>query len=47
VDGDVSLLVSNKLDVKKDLFYSIANCYRELGDNQKQQKYISMAKEVK
>jgi tetratricopeptide (TPR) repeat protein len=47
VEGDVSLLTSNKLDVKKDLFYSIANCYRELGDNQKQQKYISMAKEVK
>ena len=47
VDGDVSLLMFNKSSTKKDLYYSIANCYRELGDIQNQKKYELIAEETK
>lgn len=47
VDGDVSLLMSDKSSTKKDLYYSMANCYRELGDAQNQKKYELLAEDAK
>lgn len=43
VETDVSLLAPVKPSVKTDLYYSIANNYRELGNIEKQEEYIRMA----
>jgi len=47
VDKDVSLLMSSKFDVKKQLYYMIANNYRQMGDTEKQAEYEGMAENVK
>jgi hypothetical protein len=44
VDEDVSLLVSNKLETKRDLYLIIANDYRRLGDTENEEKYRKMSK---
>lgn len=43
VDNDVSLLQSGKPATKRDLNYSIANSYRQLGDTEKEQEYNNRA----
>jgi len=46
VNNDVSLLTSNKSAMTRDLNYTIANNYRELGDVQKQKEYEQKGNEA-
>ncbi|EKE22037.1 MAG: hypothetical protein ACD_7C00075G0001 [uncultured bacterium] len=45
VDKDVSLLIPSKLIMLKSLNSSIANCYREMGNSEKQSEYEKKAQE--
>ncbi len=46
VQDDVSLLFSNKIPTQRDLYYSIANNYRELGNTEMQKEYIKKATDL-
>ncbi len=45
-DSDVSLLTPSKPPVKRDLHYSIANNYRQMGDSAKQAEYEKRAEDA-
>ena len=46
VDDDVSLLISGKNSVKQSLYNSIADCYKELGDTEKNKEFRELANMV-
>ncbi len=46
VQDDVSLLVSNKPGVERDLYYSLSNNYRQLGDEGKQKEYEQKGNDI-